>query len=158
MAKIYTARVMSSSPHLGSPFELLIELLVAMGRDLTTRETLLLAGIWPLEKLNPRLDRFSTAEACNIAMGIFSSLCWEGVRFIPAGARIWHIGKAGLHILLKKEGSLEGFERKKFWGKNWGTKGKGLSGMGMIRLLHCDWAKIPSSKLLCQPAHSNNYQ
>ena len=38
--KIYTARVMSSSPHLGSPFELLIELLVAMGRDLTTRETL----------------------------------------------------------------------------------------------------------------------
>ena len=34
--KIYTARVMSSSPHLGSPFELLIELLVATGRDLTT--------------------------------------------------------------------------------------------------------------------------
>ena len=31
---------MSSSPHLGSPFELLIELLVATGRDLTTRETL----------------------------------------------------------------------------------------------------------------------
>ena len=83
---------------------------------------LLLAGIWPLEKLNPRLDRFLTAEACNIAMGIFSSLCWEGVRFIPVGARIWHIGKAGLHILLKKEGSLGGFEKKRgkfgrFWKK-----------------------------------------
>ena len=65
---------MSSSPHLGSPLELLIELLVATGRDLTTRETKLVKTE-ARPKLNPRLDRFSTAEACNIAMGIFSSLC-----------------------------------------------------------------------------------
>ena len=76
-------------------------------------------------------------------MGIFSS--WV----LDLYQRALELGKAGLHILLKKEGSLEGFEkkRKKFCGKNWGTKGKGLSGLGMIRLLHSDWAKIPSSKL-----------
>ena len=61
----------SSSPHLGSPFELLFDQeLLAAGWDLTTRETKLAKT-----EARPNLDRFSTAEVCNIAMGIFSSLC-----------------------------------------------------------------------------------
>ena len=85
-------------------------------------------------------------------MGIFSSLCWEGVRFIPAGAQIWHIGKAGLHLLLKKEGSLEGFEKKE---RSLEKTGEQKAVRVMIRLLR---AKIPSSNLPWQSAHSNNYQ
>ena len=61
--------------YIRTTFELLFDQeLLAAGWDLTTRETKL-AKTEARPKLNPRLDRFSTAEACNIAMGIFSSLC-----------------------------------------------------------------------------------
>ena len=54
-------------------------------------------------------------------------------------------GSGASHIA-QKEGSLEGFKKKKeVLRKKLGNKRN--KGLGMIRLLHSDWAKIPSSKL-----------
>ena len=147
-------RVLSSSPHLESPFELLFdqEDLVATGSCMQYRWL----GFDHLGSWTSLVDRFSTAEACNIATGIFSSLCWEGVRFIPAGARICHTsGKRGLTYCSKKRevGEVLKKKRKKFWGwkKKTGeqrARNKGLSGLGMtVRLLPSDWGKVPSGKL-----------
>ena len=119
----------------------------AAGWDLTTRETL--AG-WDLTTGEAE-PKTGLAEACNIAMGISSSWVLDlyqradtsgkrGFTYCSKKKEFWK-------VLKKKEGSLGGFEKK--------LRNKGL---GMIRLLHSDWAKIPSSKLLWQPVHSNNYQ
>ena len=93
------------------------------------------------------VDRFSTAEACNIAMGIF----------LPCAERVLDIYRRVLEFVTSgKWGFTYCSKKKEVWkvlkkrssevGKKTGEQ-RAKTVRVMIRLLHSDWVKVPSSKL-----------
>ena len=139
-----TARVLSSSPHLGSPFELLFdqEDLVASGSCMQYR--------WlgfdhsgnqtrGKTEAGQRLDRFSTAGACNTATGTFLPCAERVLDLYRPALEFVTSGKRGFTYCSKTREVWEVLKKKKEVlrvEKNWGTKDRN-KGLGMkVRLLH----------------------